>query len=150
MIGGYYKALPPANRKNISTTNDSNTQQKGKSIAKAAERAIASERSSKPKQTDTIQQQQPVGGSIAIRTQFNTVDVLGCNFMQAQERIQQMFSTSLMANRKTIYILHGHGSGGVLKSKIRTWLKQEDDVVKSFAPADKADGGDALTRVDLR
>ena len=146
-------ALP--NGSTITPTNKS-IQKKGSSIAKAAERAIASENVVRPssqssKMTDSTTVTASKGGGIDLRTQSNTVDVLGCNFMDAQERIQQKISMSLGRNRKTIYILHGHGTGGILKNKIRMWLKQEEKnkLVKSFSSADSADGGDAFTRVEL-
>ena len=113
-----------------SSTNKS-IQKKGSSIAKAAERAIASENAVKPfsqssKMMDSTTVTASKGGGIDLRTQSNTVDVLGCNFMDAQERIPQKISMSLGRNRKTIYILHGHGTGGILKNEIRMWLKQEE------------------------
>ena len=59
-----------------------------------------------------------------------------------------------MYHKKTLYILHGHGTGGILKTKIRNWLKQQVQQaqynIKSYSPADQSDGGDALTRVELK
>ena len=88
-------------------------------------------------------------GKVTMRTESNTIDVRGCNLMDAQEKIRDKFSTCLLNGRSTVYILHGHGTGGVLKSKIRAWLKTEK-LVKSHTAADRSDGGDAFTRVDLR
>lgn len=85
---------------------------------------------------------------IAMRTQSNTVDVRGCNLIDAQEKIRSKFSSCLMASQPVVYILHGHGSGGVLKSKVRNWLKSQK-TVKKFASADYSDGGDAYTKVSL-
>jgi DNA mismatch repair protein MutS2 len=120
-----------------------------KKVSKAAERAIASERISIQK---VLVPDANVGmdssNNIAIRTGSNTVNVLGCNLMEAQERIKNMISTSLGSNRKVFYILHGHGNSGILKTKIRAWLKQLK-LVKRFAPAEQTDGGDAFTQVDL-
>lgn len=51
------------------------------------------------------------------------------------------------------HILHGHGSGGVLKSKIRNWLngiQKRGQIVKTSKPAAASDGGDAFTQVELR
>jgi DNA-nicking Smr family endonuclease len=84
-----------------------------------------------------------------MRTDANPVDVRGCNLLEAQDKIKDKFSRSLMNSQKTIYILHGQGTGGVLKTKIQNWLKTECDLVKRWQPADKTDGGgDALTRVE--
>ena len=122
------------------------------SISKAAERALEAEMSG-PR--DTTSSPQSPGGSgssskVTIRTDSNTVDVRGCNLEEAKSKAQDKFSSCLMSGRPVVYILHGHGSGNVLKTKIRGWLQSERQLVKSFASADKADGGDAFTRVELR
>jgi DNA-nicking Smr family endonuclease len=69
---------------------------------------------------------------------------------EAKDRIRSAFSASLLAGRSVVYVLHGHGTGGVLKSKLRQWLPKEKTLVDSFQGADAADGGDAFTRVQLR
>jgi DNA mismatch repair protein MutS2 len=133
---------------------------KGDSISKAAEKAIAAERGTREESDSDWLSARPdsatnkagrgSGGGVTMRTQSNTVDVRGCNLSEAQEKVKQKISSSLMSNNSVVYILHGHGTGGVLKSKIRNWLKSERQLVKKFEPADVSDGGDALTRVDLR
>jgi DNA-nicking Smr family endonuclease len=55
-----------------------------------------------------------------------------------------------MSGQSVIYILHGYGTGGVLRNKIRSWLQSEKQLVKKHGAADVADGGDAFTRVELR
>jgi len=87
---------------------------------------------------------------VNMRTDSNTVDVRGCNLEEAKDKAATKFSSALMAGRPVVYILHGHGTGGVLKTKIRNWLKTERQLVKKFQPADKSDGGDAFTRVELK
>jgi DNA-nicking Smr family endonuclease len=76
--------------------------------------------------------------------------VRGLNLEEARSKCKDKFSTSLMSGRPVVYILHGHGTSGVLKTKIRAWLKSERSLVKRFKPADSTDGGDAFTRVELR
>lgn len=88
--------------------------------------------------------------SVTIRTDSNTVDVRGLNLEEASAKCKDKFSVSLMSGRPVVYILHGHGTSGVLKTKIRNWLKSERSLVKRFKPADSSDGGDAFTRVELR
>ena len=90
------------------------------------------------------------GSSVAIRTDSNTIDVRGCNLAEAQSKAKAKFSSALMAGRPLVYILHGHGTGGILKTKIRNWLRSERKLVKKFGPADSSDGGDAFTKVELR
>jgi len=119
--------------------------------SKAAEQAIAAEGKAKRSNTGAgnAGSEKPASAGTTMRTQSNTVDVRGCNLSEAQEKIKDKFSTSLMSGRPVVYILHGHGTGGVLKTKIRGWLRTEK-LAKKFAAADLSDGGDAFTRVELR
>jgi DNA mismatch repair protein MutS2 len=161
-------ALPPATsrrpgsyqRPNGDATTSSRTA--ATSRAKAVEQALASEgTTSRRRQGPSVDENQSSrdandrsaaagsSSSAAMRTESNTVDVRGCNLMEAQERVRSKFSTALMNGRPVVYILHGHGTGGVLKTKLRAWLgkEQRQKLVKEFGPADQLDGGDALTRV---
>ncbi len=79
----------------------------------------------------------------------NTVDCIGLNFEESKRKCIDAFSKAAMQNRSVVYVLHGHGTG-VLKKKIRTWLQGDRQWVKTFRPADQADGGDALTLVELK
>lgn len=84
-----------------------------------------------------------------MRMDANTVDVRGCNLEEAQTKVRDMVSKCLMNGQSTVYVLHGHGSGGVLKTKLREWLKSEKHLVKKWAPAEQANGGDAFTQLQL-
>ena len=120
--------------------------------SKAAERAIATEGKIKSPNVVTSNVEGVTNSSrsgVTMRTQSNTVDVRGLNLLEAQSKVKDKFSSGLMSGRPVVYILHGHGTGGVLKSKLRMWLKSEI-LVKNFGAADPSDGGDAFTRVDLR
>ena len=120
---------------------------KGNRNARAVELAMASE----PVMARTLTQpSKSIDTSISIRTESNTVSVLGCNLEEAKAKAKDKFSRSIMAGRSVVYILHGHGERGVLKQKIRSWLQSERQLVKRFEPADHSDGGDALTKVELR
>jgi DNA mismatch repair protein MutS2 len=129
------------------------------SISKSAERALASEGAP----SATIVMSQTAGGtasrpsessSSAFRTASNTVDVRGCSFEQAKDKARDKFSRLLMDGRSNVvYILHGYGTGGVLRSKIRAWLQTEQQrgtMVKKWHSADSIDGGDSFTRVELK
>jgi DNA mismatch repair protein MutS2 len=120
------------------------------SRSRAVEQALASESNTRGQrqQQDGSNEEKKSSGT-AMRTDSNTVDVRGCNLFEAQEKVRDKFSACLMVGRPVVYILHGHGTGGVLKSKIRGWLKSEK-LVKDFGAADTSDGGDAFTRVGLR
>lgn len=89
-------------------------------------------------------------GSIAVRLKTNTVDVLGCTFHDAKQKCEEKFSQCMNQKSPVVYILHGHGTQGVLKEKIRDWLKRDRQYVKKWRPADAADGGDAFTLVELK
>lgn len=157
-------ALPPKNGARMLQSEES-SQPKGRSSARAVERALEEEKrtSGNARRNEDLDMvgsafaSQPSVAStvdVAIRTQSNTVDVRGCTLMEAQEKIKDKCSAILMDGRQknpVIFILHGHGTGGVLKSKIRQWLKTESrSLVKKWSPADSADGGDAFTRIELK
>jgi DNA mismatch repair protein MutS2 len=86
---------------------------------------------------------------VSMRMDANTVNCIGKNFEESKRKCIDAFSKATMSNRSVVFILHGHGTG-VLKKKIRSWLSTDRQWVKSFKPADQADGGEALTRVELK
>ncbi len=85
-----------------------------------------------------------------MRLSSNTVDCLGLSFEEARRKCEDKFSKVMMSKHPVVYILHGHGTKGVLKQKIRDWLGREKQFVKKFSSADAADGGDAFTKVELK
>jgi DNA mismatch repair protein MutS2 len=146
--------VPTGNRFALPTSSQpqSGRAKQQSSRAKAVEQALAYEGNIKAirvSESSDENSSSPSLGKSTMRTESNTVDVRGCNLSDAQEKVRDKFSTCFMSGRSVVYILHGHGTGGILKNKIRTWLKTEQ-LVKSFVPADRSDGGDAFTRVDLR
>lgn len=143
-------ALPPQSGTVASPEHKS--RQRPNSISKAAAKALADERRGGGGDSSSTMQdiKTPKKKSVTIRTDVNTVDVRGCNLNEAQSKVKEKLSNALMAGRPVFYVLHGHGSGGVLKSKLRNWLRSESKLVKKYGPADASDGGDAFTRVELR
>jgi dsDNA-specific endonuclease/ATPase MutS2 len=115
-------------------------------ISKSVEKALMEE-SSRPSGSTSVENKPK--SSVSIRMDSNTVDCRGCNLEDAKDKVKDKISKCLMNGQSTVYVLHGHGSGGVLKSKIRGWLKTEKQLIKNWAPADQADGGDAFTRLEL-
>ena len=83
------------------------------------------------------------------RLEANTVDVRGCNFEEAKQKVVQKFGTVMMQKRPVVYILHGHGTGA-LKNKIRSWVQRDKQWVESWKKADQEDGGDAFTMVEVK
>ena len=149
-------ALPPKSgvfvqQQQQKAKSSSSSQPKGNKRARAAQKALADEAGGS--EWDAARRANtPQSNKVTMKTMSNTVDVRGCNLMEAQEKVKQKISSTLMSGRSpVIYILHGHGTGGVLKNKLRQWLRQEQGrLIKKFAPADAADGGDAHTRVELK
>ncbi len=115
--------------------------------SKAVQKALQSE---SRERKSTTQVEQKVKTSLSIRTEGNTVDVRGCNLEDARDKVTSKISQCKMNGHSALYVLHGHGSGGVLKTKLRGWMKMERRLIKKFKPADAADGGDAFTRIELR
>jgi DNA mismatch repair protein MutS2 len=155
-------AMPVKNFAFAVNGSNNNGKKVGKpaSVAKAAARAIADEQkapktSSRASSTETTKTTttpttpSSVGTSVSIRTVSNTIDVRGCTLEEAKEKARDKFSSAILSGRSTVYILHGHGSGGVLRDKVRNWLRSES-AVKSYGPAESADGGNAFTRVTLK
>merc|ERR1711920_529082 len=88
--------------------------------------------------------------NVSIRTNSNTIDIRGNNLEESKRACEDFFSKCLLSRRNVVFILHGHGTGGVLKSKIRDWLRKERHWVKRFESAHSSDGGDAFTKVELK
>lgn len=125
------------------------------SRSRAVEQALASESNNIKRRSgidnhNNSSDDKSFPNGVTMRTESNTVDVRGCNLMEAQEKVRSKFSSALMTGRSVVFVLHGHGTGGVLKGKIRAWLQSERQLVKEFGAADRTDGGDALTRVRIR
>ena len=119
----------------------------GSKMSKAAEKALDNEM--KTPQPAVSKDATKSTRSVSIRTDSNTVDVRGCNFEEAKDLVRTKISKSMMNMRTTVFVLHGHGTGGVLKRKLRQWLKSEKKLVKKWGAADQSDGGDAFTRLEL-
>jgi len=133
----------PTNTKSMTGRNI-----KSSRSSKAVERALKSEGRDMRKSNQVVEKKTTT--SLSIRTEGNTVDVRGYNLEDAQSKVTSKISQCLMNRQKSVYILHGHGSGGILKSKLREWLKREKRLIKKWAPADSMDGGDAFTRLELK
>ncbi|KAL3802337.1 hypothetical protein HJC23_007162 [Cyclotella cryptica] len=140
-------AFPPSSEgaRNLSTNNDSNREA---TLTKLAKRGIDLE-STEEASVDVAASSKARDRGITMRMDSNTVNCIGMNFEESKRKCIDAFSKATMSNRSVVYILHGHGTG-VLKQKIRTWLSSDRRWVKSFGPAEQVDGGEALTRVELK
>ena len=83
-----------------------------------------------------------------IRSQYNTCDVRGCRFDEAVRKVEFFFDQQVLANKKAVFILHGHGTGA-LKKGLREWLSSAKSV-QSWRAAELSEGGDAFTVVTLQ
>ena len=131
------------------TAKKSSTSTGGRSkrSSKAVEMALKSE--SRERKVSPSEDQK-VKSSVTMRTDSNTIDVRGCTMDEARDKVTGKISQCKMNGYGTLYVLHGHGTGGVLKTKLRSWLQTERKLIKKFKAADAADGGDAFTRIELR
>ena len=117
-------------------------------ISKMAQRALELDESA-DSPIEVSSNSSPRDKGSTMKTKSNTVDCIGKNFEESKRKCLYAFSNAAMSNRSVVYILHGHGTG-VLKKKIRDWLRTDRQWVKRFRPADQEDGGDAFTRVELK
>ena len=76
--------------------------------------------------------------------------VPACNLEEAKSKVRDKISMSIVANMMVICVLHGYGEKGILRTKLRNWLKTEGQLVKKCRPADQSDGGDSFTKIDLK
>mmetsp|Transcript_7936 Transcript_7936/g.12585 ORF Transcript_7936/g.12585 Transcript_7936/m.12585 type:complete len:153 (-) Transcript_7936:125-583(-) len=136
-------AGPAISKSKTKPPNSNRGDNKSSRISKSTKMALMAEtnqKSSAGEQQEATRMKGP-----AMRMDSNTVDVRGCNLEDARDKVKDKISKCIMSGHNTVYILHGHGSGGVLKSKLRSWLKSEKQLIKSWKPADASDGGDAFT-----
>jgi len=125
-----------------------NDARKRNSLPKAVRRAA---KLAEDEQKVPVSSNKSSGGgkkNVVVRTDSNTIDLRGCSLLEAKEMSLDFFSKNM--NTGTVFLLHGHGESGVLKKKVREWLRNERDFVKKFSPAAQQDGGDAYTLVHLK
>ena len=119
---------------------------KSSRASKAVDRALKSESRDR---RSSQHEEKKAPSSLAMRFEGNTIDVRGSNLEDAKDKVINKIGQCKREGQNSIFVLHGHGSGGVLKAKLRGWLKTERRLVKRWAPADSSDGGDAFTRIEI-
>lgn len=82
------------------------------------------------------------------------LDLHGLRVDQAREALGQFLRDALKRGFRCVRIIHGKGLGSidkkpVLKSKVRNWLVQKDEVI-AFCTARAADGGSGAVMVLLK
>ncbi|KAL7545634.1 hypothetical protein ACHAWF_012320 [Thalassiosira exigua] len=143
-------AFPPSSGQVLGATKPSASPRGGPKMSKMAQRALELDSAaSDPSPVDIASSSSPSDRGTTMKTKSNTVDCIGLTFEESKRKCIDAFGRAAMQNRSTVYVLHGHGTG-VLKKKIRSWLQGDRRWAKSFRAADQADGGDALTKVELK
>ena len=156
-------SLPPSPKSSIGVTiqqqqkNDTN----GPKLSKMARKALAMEQqeleynnnmnnnnNNNNRKSDKSNSEKP--SDSMMRVPSNTIDVLGCNFEEAKRKCEDVFAKAMGRKNPVVYILHGHGTQGVLKRKLRDWLNRDRTWVKSYKSASAEDGGDAFTMVYVK
>jgi DNA mismatch repair protein MutS2 len=85
---------------------------------------------------------------IPVRTPDITLDARGMRVDDALRETDRFLDRGLLDDQDVLFILHGHGSGR-LRAALRQHLGQSP-MVRQIRPADRAQGGDAVTVVWLR
>jgi DNA mismatch repair protein MutS2 len=90
----------------------------------------------------------PAGGRATARTIDSTIDVRGQRADEAVANVDRFLDESLLANRDTAFIVHGHGTGA-LRTAVRAHLNGHRAIEK-FRPGEANEGGDGVTVAFLR
>jgi DNA-nicking Smr family endonuclease len=82
------------------------------------------------------------------------LDLHGLRREQAREQLGAFVREAVRQGLRCVRVIHGKGNGSpgrepVLKSKVKTWLVQKEEVI-AFAQARAADGGHGALLVLLR
>ena len=75
------------------------------------------------------------------------LNLLGKNFEESLPLIQDLIDNALFCGLTKVRIVHGRGTG-ILRQKIRAYLKKNDKVQEFYSPPQEA-GGDGVTVVSL-
>ena len=90
----------------------------------------------------------PAGGRATARTIDSTIDVRGQRADEAVAAVDRFLDESLLANRDTAFIVHGHGTGA-LRAAVREHLKAHQGI-DTFRAGEPSEGGDGVTVAFLR
>ncbi len=90
----------------------------------------------------------PEGGRPPERSVDNTLDLRGQRVDDALREPEHFIDESLLASRDEIYVLHGYGSGALMRA-VREHVGAAPTVSR-WRAGEKDEGGDAVTFVELR
>ncbi len=83
-----------------------------------------------------------------VRTPENTLDLRGQRVDEALARLDKFLDELFGAERETVFIIHGHGTGA-LRAAIRDYL-QDSAYPRHFRTGAPEEGGDGITVVKLK
>jgi len=90
----------------------------------------------------------PAGGRATARTIDSTIDIRGQRVDEAVANVDRFLDESLLANRDTAFIVHGHGTGA-LRQAVRAHLASHQ-AIETFRAGEPNEGGDGVTVVFLK
>jgi DNA mismatch repair protein MutS2 len=90
----------------------------------------------------------PAGGRATARTIDATIDVRGQRVDEAVASVDRFLDESVLANRDTAFIVHGHGTGA-LRQAVRAHLTHHQSI-ETFRAGEPNEGGDGVTVAFLR
>jgi DNA mismatch repair protein MutS2 len=76
------------------------------------------------------------------------LNVIGCNVDEALTRVERFLDEAVVAEVKSVRLIHGYGTGQLRRS-ISTYL-QSQPFVSHFAPAPPEQGGGGVTVVEFK
>lgn len=78
-----------------------------------------------------------------------TIDLHGCNEVEAQKKLEEIFDLAYSNNWRYLRIIHRKGKG-IIKKLTHNYLESLNSLVISFSSASPCQGGDGATVVFLR
>jgi DNA mismatch repair protein MutS2 len=76
------------------------------------------------------------------------LNVIGCTVDEAIDRLEKFLDESTVADRRTIRIVHGHGTGQLRRAVAR--FLQDHPLIDRFAAAPNDQGGGGVTVAELK
>jgi DNA mismatch repair protein MutS2 len=90
----------------------------------------------------------PAGGRATARTIDSTIDVRGQRVDEAVANVERFLDESLLANRDTMFVVHGHGTGA-LRAAVRAHLAAHR-AIDTCRAGEPNEGGDGVTVAFLK
>ena len=97
--------------------------------------------------------ERPQGGRITVSAADESdlppeLNVIGCTVDEALSRTERHLDRAVLHERREVRVIHGHGTGALRRS-IAGFLQTHPQVAR-FAPAQREQGGEGVTVVELK